>query len=136
MVRAADDTVIGSTRFFDFGYWAWPDGRDRRGPDTCEIGYTWLSPSAIRTGANTEMKRLMLTHAFEVWQVSSVCLHTDARNQRSRDAMERIGARYEGVLRAHRLDAGRKAPGLGALQHHRRRMARRPAAPGRARPPL
>jgi N-acetyltransferase len=105
VVRAEDDTVIGSTRFFDFGYWPWPDGRDRPGPDICEIGYTWLSPKAIRTGANTEMKRLMLTHAFEVWQVASVCLHTDARNQRSRDAMQRIGARYEGVLRAHRLGA-------------------------------
>ena len=103
VVRAADDTVIGSTRFFDIEYWAWPDGRARTGPDTCEIGYTWLSPAAIRTGANTEMKRLMLTHAFEVWQVSSVALHTDARNQRSRDAMARIGLRYEGVLRAHRL---------------------------------
>jgi N-acetyltransferase len=104
-VRAEDDTVIGSTRFFDFGYWPRPDGHDRSGPDICEIGYTWLSPKAIRTGANTEMKRLMLTHAFEVWQVTSVCLHTDARNQRSRDAMQRIGARYEGVLRAHRLGA-------------------------------
>ena len=108
VVRTCDDTVIGSTRFFDFGYWAWPDGRDRTGPDTCEIGYTWLSPNAIRTGANTEMKRLMLTHAFEVWQVSSVSLHTDARNQRSRDAMERIGLRYEGVLRAHRLGTDSK----------------------------
>jgi len=108
VVRAADDTVIGSTRFFDLAWWPWPDGRNRTGPDTCEIGYTWLSPSAIRTGANTEMKRLMLTHAFEVWQVSSVCLHTDARNQRSRDAMQRIGAAYEGVLRAHRLDADGK----------------------------
>jgi N-acetyltransferase len=103
VVRAEDDAVIGSTRFFDFSYWARPAGHDRRGPDTCEIGYTWLGPKAIRTGANTEMKRLMLTHAFETWQVSSVCLHTDARNQRSRDAMQRIGARYEGVLRAHRL---------------------------------
>jgi N-acetyltransferase len=116
VVRAEDGTVIGSTRFFDFGYWAWPagteDGDGRRGigqgPDTCEIGYTWLGPQAIRTGANTEMKRLMLTHAFETWQASSVCLHTDARNQRSRDAMQRIGARYEGVLRAHRLGADGK----------------------------
>jgi len=108
VVRAEDDTVIGSTRFFDLGYWAWPDGRHRGGPDTCEIGYSWLSPTAIRTGANTEMKRLMLTHAFDIWQVCSVCLHTDARNQRSRDAMQRIGARYEGVLRAHRLDADGK----------------------------
>jgi RimJ/RimL family protein N-acetyltransferase/GNAT superfamily N-acetyltransferase len=108
VIRTADDTVIGSTRFFDFGYWAWPDGTDRTGPDTCEIGYTWLSPTAIRTGANTEMKRLMLAHAFEVWQVASVCLHTDARNQRSRDAMQRIGARYEGILRSHRLGADGK----------------------------
>ena len=104
VVRLEDDTVIGSTRFFDLGYWAWPDG-PRRGPDTCEIGHTWLAPTAIRTGANTEMKRLMLTHAFEVWQVRSVCLHTDARNQRSRDAMQRIGARFEGILRSHRLGA-------------------------------
>ncbi len=103
VVRASDDTVIGSTRFWDLAWWPWPDGRDRTGPDTCEIGYTWLSPKAIRTGANTEMKRLMLTHAFDVWQVQSVSLHTDARNQRSRQAMERIGARFEGVLRAHRL---------------------------------
>jgi RimJ/RimL family protein N-acetyltransferase len=112
VVRAEDDTVIGSTRFFDFGYWAWPAGTDKpgngQGPDACEIGYTWLGPQAIRTGANTEMKRLMLTHAFETWQASSVCLHTDARNQRSRDAMQRIGARYEGVLRAHRLGADGK----------------------------
>ncbi len=105
VVRMADDTVIGSTRFTDLGYWPWPDGRRRTGPDTCEIGHTWLSRGAIKTGANTEMKRLMLTHAFEVWQVRSVCLHTDARNQRSRDAMQRIGARFEGILRAHRLGA-------------------------------
>ena len=123
VVRTADDTVIGSTRFFDFGYWAWPDGHARTGPDTCEIGYTWLSPAAIRTGANTEMKRLMLTHAFEVWQVSSVALHTDARNQRSRDAMARIGAALRG--RAARAPArhGRQAAGLSALQRHRRRLA-------------
>jgi len=105
VVRTADDTVIGSTRFWDLGYWPWPGGRLRTGPDTCEIGHTWLSRDAIRTGANTEMKRLMLTHAFEVWQVRSVCLHTDARNQRSRDAMQRMGARFEGILRAHRLGA-------------------------------
>ncbi len=105
VVRMADDTVIGSTRFFDLGYWPWPGGVARTGPDTCEIGYTWLAPTAIRSGANTEMKRLMLTQAFEVWEVRSVCLHTDARNQRSRDAMQRIGARFEGILRAHRLGA-------------------------------
>jgi len=111
VVRAHDDTVIGSTRFWDLKYWAWPDGEHRtgfEGPDTCEIGHTWLGPAAIRTGANTEMKRLMLTHAFETWQVRSVCLHTDVRNQRSAQAMERIGARYEGILRSHRLGADGK----------------------------
>jgi RimJ/RimL family protein N-acetyltransferase len=49
------------------------------------------------------MKLLLLTHAFEVWEVQSVCFHTDARNERSRAALDRIGARFEGVLRAHRL---------------------------------
>lgn len=108
VVRIADETVIGSSRLFDLQWWAWPEGHPRQGhegPDTCEIGHTWLSPSAVRTGANTEMKRLMLTFAFETWQVQSVCLHTDARNDRSRNAMHRIGARYEGILRSHRLAA-------------------------------
>jgi RimJ/RimL family protein N-acetyltransferase len=45
----------------------------------------------------------MLTYAFEVWQVLRVCLHTDARNQRSQAAIERIGGKLEGVLRAHRM---------------------------------
>jgi RimJ/RimL family protein N-acetyltransferase len=70
-----------------------------------EIGYTWLTRSAIRTAANTEAKLLMLTHAFETWQMLRVCLHTDARNERSRAAMERIGATFEGMLRAHRMAA-------------------------------
>lgn len=107
-VRASDGVVIGSTRFFLLEHWAWPPGHPRHGrnaPDGCEIGYTWLSPRAVRTGANTEAKRLMLEHAFETWGVLRICLHTDVRNDRSRNAMERIGARFEGVLRAHRLAA-------------------------------
>ncbi len=47
----------------------------------------------------------MLTHAFETWDVLRVCLHTDARNSRSRAAIERIGGKFEGILRAHRLAA-------------------------------
>jgi RimJ/RimL family protein N-acetyltransferase/GNAT superfamily N-acetyltransferase len=106
VVRLADQTVIGATRFHQLDYWAWPDREPgRAAPDITEIGYTWLGPGSIRTGANTEMKRLMLTHAFETWQVKSVCLHTDARNERSRAAMERIGARFDGILPAHRLAA-------------------------------
>lgn len=101
VVRLADETVIGATRFHQLDYWARAQPADV--PDTCEIGYTWLAREALRTGANTEMKRLMLTHAFEVWRVRSVCLHTDVRNQRSQNAIRRIGGTFEGVLRSHRI---------------------------------
>lgn len=106
-VRIADDEVIGSTRFFNIDRWEWPQGHARHGSvlDACEIGYTWLTRSAIRTPANTEAKLLMLTHAFETWKALRVCFHTDARNQRSRAALERIGGKMEGVLRSHRMAA-------------------------------
>ena len=107
-VRVNDGMVTGSTRFFNLERWAWPLGHALHGrstPDVCEIGYTWLSRSAIRTAANTEAKFLMLTHAFETWHVLRVCFHTDVRNQRSRSALERIGGKFEGVLRAHRMAA-------------------------------
>jgi RimJ/RimL family protein N-acetyltransferase len=108
IVRVSDGVAVGSTRFFDLDRWAWPQGHSRYGrsdPDTCEIGYTWLSRAAIRTATNTEAKLLMLTFALESWQVLRVCLHTDVRNQRSRAAIERIGGQFEGVLRAHRMAA-------------------------------
>jgi len=108
IVRVEDAAVVGSTRFWNLEQWAWPQGHPAHGrtaPDACEIGYTWLAPAAIRTGVNTEAKLLMLTHAFETWRVLRVCFHTDARNQRSRGALERIGAQFEGILRAHRMAA-------------------------------
>jgi RimJ/RimL family protein N-acetyltransferase len=107
-IRIADDVVIGSTRFFDIERFDWPVSHPRHAhenPDVCEIGYTFLSHAAIRTAANTEAKLLMLTHAFEVWQMLRVCLHTDARNKRSQAAIERIGGKFEGVLRAHKMGA-------------------------------
>jgi len=107
-VRLADGAVLGSTRFFDLERWPWPVGHLRHGrtdPDVCEIGYTWLTRDALRTAANTEAKLLMLTHAFETWNVLRVCLHTDARNLPSQAAIERIGGKLDGVLRAHRLAA-------------------------------
>ena len=107
-VRNEDNTVIGSTRFWNIECWAWPESHPSFGratPDACEIGYTWLAPTATRTSANTEAKLLMLTHAFEAWKVLRVCFHTDARNQRSRAALERIGGQFEGILRAHRMAA-------------------------------
>lgn len=103
-----DSVPIGSTRFWNIERWAWPPGHASHGrdvPDACEIGYTWLARTAIRTAANTESKLLMLAHAFETWQVLRVCLHTDVRNQRSRTAIERIGGQFEGILRAHRMAA-------------------------------
>ncbi len=106
IVRLADGSVIGSTRFWNIERWSWPLGHPEHGrsvPDVCEIGYTWLTASAVRTAVNTESKLLMLTHAFDVWQMCGVNLHTDARNQQSRAAMERIGAQLDGVLRAHRM---------------------------------
>lgn len=108
IVSVSDGAVIGSTRFWNIERWAWPAGHaryDQQFPDACEIGYTWLAPSAIRTAANTEAKLLMLAQAFENWQMLRVCFHTDARNQRSRAALERIGAKFEGILRSHRMAA-------------------------------
>lgn len=108
IVRLSDSRVIGSTRFFAIERWPWPEGHqfhNRITPDACEIGYTWLTRSAIRTQANTESKLLMLTHAFESWRVHRVCFHTDVRNARSRAALERIGGKFEGILRAHRMAA-------------------------------
>jgi RimJ/RimL family protein N-acetyltransferase len=108
ILRANDGAVIGSTRFWNIEHWAWPPGHqmhNRKTPDACEIGYTWLTPTAIRTAANTEAKFLMLSHAFEAWQVFRVCFHTDSRNERSRAALSRLGAKMEGVLRAHRMAA-------------------------------
>ncbi|HUO27486.1 MAG TPA: GNAT family protein [Candidatus Aquilonibacter sp.] len=107
-VRQADGAVIGSTRFWKIERWPWPQGHERHGrsaPDACEIGYTWLTRAAIRTAANTEAKMLMLAHAFETWQMLRVCFHTDARNGQSRKAIERIGGKHEGILRAHRMAA-------------------------------
>jgi RimJ/RimL family protein N-acetyltransferase len=108
IVRLGDEAIIGSTRFWNIERWAWPQGHPSHGrgtPDACEIGYTWLTSSAVRTAANTEAKLLMLAHAFEAWRVLRVCLHTDARNLRSRRAIERIGGKFEGMLRAHRMAA-------------------------------
>lgn len=105
-IDRSTNRVVGSTRFCYIEFWDWPAGSPhQRGaelPDAVEIGYTFLASEAQRTGINTEAKLLMLTHAFEVWRVHRVRLVTDARNQRSRRAIERLGARFDGVLRAAR----------------------------------
>jgi N-acetyltransferase len=91
-----DGQVIGSTRFLAL--------RPEHG--SVEIGWTWLRPDAWSTGANVEAKLLMLTHAFDVWGCRRVELKTDARNDRSRGAMEALGATFEGIHRKHMLVRG------------------------------
>lgn len=104
----ANRKVIGSTRFYDIEPWVWPPGSvNQRSdiPDSVEIGHTWFAHSAQRTGANIESKLLMMTHAFETWNVHRVRLRTDERNIRSREAISKLGAKLDGILRADRPGA-------------------------------
>jgi RimJ/RimL family protein N-acetyltransferase len=101
--------IVGATRFYDLTPWDWSSlypGSERiqryDRPDVASIGYTWLTPSAQRTPLNTEAKLLMMTHAFEQWEVRAVRIQTDARNLRSRAAIERLGCRLDGIIRAER----------------------------------
>jgi RimJ/RimL family protein N-acetyltransferase len=90
-VERTSGAPVGSTRFMNI------DRANRR----VEIGSTWIVPRWQRTAINTEAKYLMMRHAFETWSCFRVELKTDALNQRSRDAILRIGAREEGTLRRH-----------------------------------
>jgi RimJ/RimL family protein N-acetyltransferase len=93
-VRVADGRPVGMTRFL---LMRWIPGATT--PYAVEIGGTWLAAGAQRTGINREAKLLLLSYAFDAWGVERVDFKTDARNQRSRSAIEALGARYEGVLR-------------------------------------
>jgi RimJ/RimL family protein N-acetyltransferase len=104
--RTADGRVVGSTRFLDLDDWdarrvGGPPSGAAATPRTAEIGATWLAASAQRTAVNTEAKLLMLQHAFESWSVERITFKTDARNMQSRAAIERLGAHFEGIRRAH-----------------------------------
>ena len=97
-VQLAGNQIVGTTRFYDI----FPNDRK------CAIGYTWLAKSAQRTPINTEAKLLMLTYAFETWKCVRVELITDVRNEQSRAAIVRLGAKQEGILRKHiMLPSGR-----------------------------
>ncbi|MFY9806311.1 MAG: GNAT family protein [Pseudonocardiaceae bacterium] len=93
-VRHSDERAVGCTAYWDPRYWP---GRSEL--YAIEIGWTWLAASAQRTGINIEAKLLLLEYAFETLGVVRVDLKTDARNARSRRAIERLGAQFEGVLR-------------------------------------
>ena len=90
--------IVGSTRFGNI------DVPNRH----VEIGWTWLAPESQRTYVNTEAKLLMLQHAFEVWNCIRVEFKTDSLNERSRNAILRIGAKQEGIHRNHMItESGR-----------------------------
>ena len=71
-----------------------------------EIGYTWLSPEVQRTDVNTTAKLLLLGHAFEACEAIAVEFRTSWHNRQSQAAIERLGARRDGVLRNHRIGPG------------------------------
>jgi RimJ/RimL family protein N-acetyltransferase len=103
VVKDANGVVVGTTRFMSIEWWKWPGGPPEpipNGPDAVEIGGTWYAERVQRTALNTEAKLLLCAHAFEHWRVRRVMWKTDARNARSRTAILRLGARFDGVLRA------------------------------------
>jgi RimJ/RimL family protein N-acetyltransferase len=97
-IEVRSGEVVGSTRYLAL----------RPADRVVEIGWTWLTPAMWRTGANVEAKLLQMTYAFETLHCLRVELKTHAGNARSRGAMERLGATFEGVHRKHKI-----VPGLG-----------------------
>jgi N-acetyltransferase len=93
-LHQGDGRAVGCTAYWDPRFWP---GRSEL--YAIEIGWTWLAASAQRTGINVEAKLLLLEYAFETLGVVRVDLKTDARNEQSRRAIERLGAQFEGVLR-------------------------------------
>lgn len=92
VVRDAAGDIVGSTRFYDI---------DRSIPRV-SIGYTWYAARTQRTGLNTEAKLLLVDHAFSAWNCEAVVFETSHENIRSQTAILRLGAKRDGVLRAHR----------------------------------
>ena len=91
IVEKSSGKIIGSTRFGNI------DVKNRR----VEIGWTWIASNWQRTFVNTEAKLLMLAHAFETWKCVRVELKTDLLNEKSKNAILRLGAKQEGILRQH-----------------------------------
>lgn len=91
IISKLSNQIVGTSRFYEIA------PADRK----VVIGYTWLARSAQRTPINTEAKLLLLTHAFETWKCVRIELVTDVRNEQSRAAILRLGAKQEGILRKH-----------------------------------
>jgi RimJ/RimL family protein N-acetyltransferase len=92
-VEKSSGKIVGSTRFGNI------DTKNRK----AEIGWTWINPEWQRSYVNTEAKLLMLTHAFEIWNCVRVEFKTDMMNEKSRNAILRLGAKQEGILRKHMI---------------------------------
>lgn len=92
-IEKSSNKIVGSTRFGNI------DVKNLK----AEIGWTWISPQWQRSYVNTEAKLLMLKHAFEVWECIRVEFKTDRLNEKSRNALLRLGASEEGVLRQHMI---------------------------------
>ncbi len=94
-VETPDGDIVGTTRYMRIA------AQHRR----LEIGGTFYATRVQRTGVNTEAKRMLLAHAFEVMQAQAIQIRTDALNKRSQAAIERLGAKKDGVLRGHQVMA-------------------------------
>lgn len=95
IINQASNQIIGSTRY----------GSIEIGDRRLEIGWTWITPAFQRTAVNTKAKLLLLTHAFEKLRLNRVEFKTDALNEKSRNALRRIGAIEEGIFRKHKVTA-------------------------------
>ncbi|HWX10528.1 MAG TPA: GNAT family protein [Trinickia sp.] len=91
--EAASGEIVGSTRFFNV------EAAHRR----LEIGHTWYAKRVQRTALNTEAKLLLLGHAFETLKAIAVEFRTHFMNHPSRDAIARLGAKQDGILRNHQI---------------------------------
>jgi RimJ/RimL family protein N-acetyltransferase len=118
VLSADDGSVIGSTSYWDFDA---PNAH-------VEIGSTWLSRASWRTGRNTEAKLLLMTHVFEVLRLERVAFRTDIRNERSQQAIERLGATKEGV---HRHEMRRRDGSWRDSVHYSMLSSEWPAAKAR-----
>lgn len=103
--------IVGCYRLMSLEWWMWPDGPitiegeprhpGSNPPDVAEIGHAWIMPGAQRTEVNSTVCYLLMKQAFDEWKVHRLVLKTDARNDRSRNAITRLGGKLEGILRAH-----------------------------------
>lgn len=93
VLHKQDNKIVGSTRYLDIS----------NANKSLEIGWTWYNPEVWRTRVNTECKYLLLKCAFEEWGMNRVQFKTDSRNVRSQRAIERLGAKKEGILRKDRI---------------------------------